>query len=300
MSLPSHDPESQAATGTLPHSALIAPRLSLSSCVRAYLTRSTLGVELRADQRYNYFPASPLCGIAWVRHGESVILRRGDECINQRLPTVSFVGPHTVPSVSANPGPVQTFIVALMPEALRAVAGVDVATFVNRIVPVSAALDDAWQAMTQAVLQAHDDAARVQVIEAFLEPRWSALRHAVMPRTDRYRYWVEGLALQAATSGIGRSLRQIERRIKQRAGLPLRELRRMARAEESFLKVRTAAPTSDTANYAPDWAAVAAEGGFSDQSHLCRETRRISGLSPNELKKAIEEDESFWAYRIWT
>jgi len=298
MSLPSHDPESQAATGTLPHSALIAPRLALSSCVRAYLTRSTLGVELRPDQRHNYFPASPLCGITWVIRGEAVIIRRGDECVNEPVPTVSFAGPHTLPSVHANPGPVQAFMLVLMPEALGAMTGLDIASFLNQIVPASAVFDDAWQAMMQAVLQAHDDAARLQVIEAFLEPRWRTLRQTAMPRTDRYRYWVEGLALQAATSGIGRSLRQMERRIKQRAGLPLRELRRMARAEDSFLNMRTAR-ASNTASYATDWAAVAADGGFADQSHLCRETRRISGLSPNELKKAIEEDESFWAYRIW-
>lgn len=298
MSLP-HDQGNQVTTGTLPHSALIAPCLSLSSCVRAYLTRSTLGAELRPDQRNNYFPASPLCGITWILRGEAQLIRRGNECVSEPVPTVSFAGPHTVPVVHANPGPVQAFMLALMPEALRAMAGVNIACHVNRIVPINSVLDASWQAMAGAVREAHDDAARVQVIEAFLEPRWRAVRQTAMPRTDRYRYWVEGLALQAASSGIGRSLRQMERRIKQKAGLPLRELRRLARAEESFLKVR-AAPVSDLQNYARDWATVAADGGFADQSHLCRETRRVSGLSPNELKKAIEQDESFWAYRLWS
>lgn len=298
MSLP-HDQGNQVTTGTLPHSALIAPCLSLSSCVRAYLTRSTLGAELRPDQRNNYFPASPLCGITWVLRGEAQLIRRGSECVSEPVPKVSFAGPHTVPVVHANPGPVQAFFLALMPEALRAMAGVNIAYHVNRIVPINTVLDASWQAMARAVLEAHDDAARVQVIEAFLEPRWHAVRQAAMPRTDRYRHWVEGLALQAANSGIGRSLRQMERRIKQKAGLPLRELRRLARAEESFLNTRTAS-ASETTNYQPDWAAMAADGGFADQSHLCRETRRISGLSPSELKKAIQEDESFWAYRIWS
>lgn len=298
MSLP-HDPGNQVATGTLPHSALIAPRLSLSSCVRAYLTRSTLGANLRPDQRNNHFPASPLCGITWVVRGEAQLIRRGTECVSEPVPTVSFAGPHTVPVVHANPGPIQAFMLALMPETLRAMAGVNIAHYVNRIVPISSVLDASWQAMAEAVLEAHDDAARVQVIEAFLEPRWRAVRQTAMPRTDRYRYWVEGLALQAASSGIGRSLRQMERRVKQKAGLPLRELRRLARAEESFLNTRTGA-ASGAKNYQPDWAALAADGGFADQSHLCRETRRMSGLSPSELKKAIQEDESFWAYRIWS
>ncbi|MDD5332456.1 MAG: AraC family transcriptional regulator [Rhodoferax sp.] len=298
MSLP-HDQGNQVATGTLPHSALIAPRLSLSSCVRAYLTRSTLGANLRPDQRNNYFPASPLCGITWVLQGEAQLIRRGNEWVSEPVPTVSFAGPHTVPVVHANPGPVQAFMLALMPQALRAMAGVNIACHVNRIVPISSVLDASWQAMAGAVLGASDDAARVQVIEAFLEPRWRAVRQTALPRTDRYRYWVEGLALQAASSGIGKSLRQMERRIKQKAGLPLRELRSLARAEESFLNTRTNA-ASGARNYQLNWATLAADGGFADQSHLCRETRRMSGLSPNELKKAIQEDESFWAYRIWS
>ncbi len=106
------------------------------------------------------------------------------------------------------------------------------------------------------------------------------------------------MALRATTSGVGKSLRQTERRIKQWAGLPLRDLRRLVRAEEAFLKTRIVR-ASDTPDYAPDWAAIAAEDGFADQSHLCRETRRISGLSPAELKKAVAEDECFWVYRIW-
>ena len=298
MSLLTPYSQSLAVAGTPPHSALIAPRLALSSCVRAYLTRSTLGTELRPDQRHNYFPASPLCSITWLLQGESQIIRRGNGCINESLPGVSFGGPHTVPSVSVNPGPAQAFMLLLIPQAVQAMAGVDIAAFVNRIVPISAVFDDAWQAMAQAVQHAPDDGARVQVIEAFLEPRWNAVRQEAMPRVDRYRYWAEGLALQATSSGVGKSLRQMERRIKHWAGLPLRDLRRMARAEDSFVTVRTTV-TPDAGKSATNWAAIAADGGFADQSHLCRETRRMTGLSPSELNRAIDEDESFWVYRIW-
>ena len=100
---------------------------------------------------------------------------------------------------------------------------------------------------------------------------------------------------EAANSGVGKSLRQAERRIKQWAGLPLRDLRRVARGEDMFYRAR-AVPAADD----PNWAELAVDGGYADQSHLCRETRRITGLSPNELKKAIDdEEESFWMYRIW-
>lgn len=43
-----------------------------------------------------------------------------------------------------------------------------------------------------------------------------------------------------------------------------------------------------------------ADTGYADQSHLSRETRRITGFPPGELRRRIIEDESFWVYRIWT
>jgi AraC-like DNA-binding protein len=234
----------------------------------------------------------------WLLQGDSTLIRRGDATISEKLPALSFFGPHTMPFVSANSGPVQAFMVVLLPQAVQALTELYLPTLVNRMRPLESLLDDAWMDMARAVQQANDDAARVQLIEAFLEPRWRAVRQDAMPRADRQRFWVEGLALQAATSGVGKSLRQVERRIKDWAGLPLRDLRRLARAEDSFLETRDTILLSP-GKHAPNWAEIAAESGYSDQSHLCRETRRVSGLTPNELKRAVQEDESFWAYRIF-
>jgi AraC-like DNA-binding protein len=291
--------DGKIAPGQPTTSALIAPSLALSSCVRAYITRSTVGAVLRPEQRYNHFPASPLCGIFWLLEGESLIVRRGEQWVNEPVPALSFAGPHTVPMVSVNPGPVWAFMLGLMPQAFQALTGLDLSAWVNRVGPVDAVLDGAWQAMARSVQEAPDDMARVQRIEAFLEPRWRLLSHQAVSRTQRYRYWAEGLALKAGTSGVGRSLRQAERRIKQWSGLPLRELRRIGRAEESFFLARAGYPV-EARQADVDWAAVAVDSGYADQSHLCREVRRVAGLSPNELKRAIDEDESFWTYRVWS
>jgi AraC-like DNA-binding protein len=40
-------------------------------------------------------------------------------------------------------------------------------------------------------------------------------------------------------------------------------------------------------------------GGYSDQSHMSREAREISGLSPSEILRRGLEDETYWVYRIW-
>lgn len=44
---------------------------------------------------------------------------------------------------------------------------------------------------------------------------------------------------------------------------------------------------------------LADASGYADQSHLCREVRRVTGFSPEELYRRIQEDEGFWSYRLW-
>ena len=283
-------------------SALVAPSLGLASCVRSYVMRSTMDAELRPEQRYNHFPASPLCGIFWLLEGESRVVRRGESWVDEPVPRVSFAGPHTMPVISVNPGPVRAFMLGLLPQAFQALTGLNLANWVNRIAPLNEVFDDSWKSMAQRVLEAPDDNSRIHHIESFLEPRWHDLRGLVVSRPERYRYWAEALALKAGTTGVGTSLRQTERRIKQWAGLSLRDLRRLGRAEQSFFLVRDSLPQGEAQNVeaSPNWAAIALDSGYADQSHLCREVRRVAGMSPAELQRAIEEDEGFWTYRIWS
>jgi AraC-like DNA-binding protein len=42
----------------------------------------------------------------------------------------------------------------------------------------------------------------------------------------------------------------------------------------------------------PSWAAIAAESGFCDQSHLVRECRAIAGLAPGEIHRERRAQEA--------
>jgi AraC-like DNA-binding protein len=271
------------------------PRFSLSQCIRAVVARSTLGIgrDWPAAWHDNHFPASPLCALSWCFHGHTEVLH--PDRSPERLPPIYFSGPFTQPTRSRNTAEGHGMMLMLLPDAVQALTGLDPSTFVNRFVPAEAVLDADWLAMTHAVRVACDDAARVALIEAFLEPRWQALRPgADTPGRMRVQDWAQGLALRAAASGMGRSLRAAERRIKGWTGLPMRELRGLGRAEQAFFRTLAAGdgPVS--------WAEVAADTGYADQSHLCREIRRVTGFAPAELRRRIAEDESFWIYRIWT
>lgn len=93
--------------------------------------------------------------------------------------------------------------------------------------------------------------------------------------------------------GSGRSERQVDRRIKAWTGQALRQLRGVGRAEDSLFRARQANDSNDL-----KWSAIAVDSGFSDQAHLCREFRRVTGLSPGDLRRFVAH-ESYWMYQVW-
>ena len=166
--------------------------------------------------------------------------------------------------------------------------------WLDKIADVRDVLPADWIALCDTVQQAADDDIRVQLIQDFLEPRWQAARPATPMGAARYLDWAQGLAMRAALSAPGRSLRQTERRIKAWAGQPMRELMGIGRAERAFFAALTAERKGRV-----DWADIAAQEGYADQSHLVRATRRVTGFSPEALRRRISEDEAFWVYRLW-
>ncbi len=267
---------------------LIPSRSSLASCVRAFVARSTVGVALKPNERVNHFPATPACTLTWFLQGECELVPGG-----MRLPRIVFAGPQTQPTCTYNPGPVHAFMMVVMPDALHAIAGIDAGTHVDMLCDAQTVFDADWRRLLRAVLDAADDADRVRSIEAFLDPLWQACR-SEGAAARRYHDWTRALAMRAVSSGVGRSARQAERRVRAWAGLPLRRLRALARAESALLDALEAHSRGRV-----DWAGIAAHTGFADQPHLSREARRVSGCSPCELLRRIELEEPFWIYRIW-
>ena len=100
----------------------------------------------------------------------------------------------------------------------------------------------------------------------------------------RHRPGVEGMALDLlrASNGrggvdgvavrVGTSARHLRRSVRRRAGLSLKGYARTLR----FL----AAVTDADRAVSPQWARIAADAGFCDQSHLVRESRALCGMAP--------------------
>lgn len=280
-------------------SRLWLPHASLASCVRAVISRNTTHLQLTEPQRYNHFPVSPSCGLWWMFEGSGEMLATGapahPDSPRTKLPLpLIFNGPNLHPVVSWNPGPVHGLMLVIQPDALALLTGIDPGAYIDRVVAAQDVLPPDWLAWSRTLFDAPNDAQRVALIEDFLDARWQAVRPRGPLHSHMLADWQQGLTVRAATSGLGRSLRQMERRIKQWTGQPLRELRGMSRAERMFFDTTLALDQGDV-----NWTELASEAGYTDQSHFCRQTRRFTGFSPEELRRHIAEEESFWAYRLW-
>ena len=189
------------------------------------------------------------------------------------------------------------FVLLLAPDALWWLTGADMARHLNRISPLAAALDDSWQAMALDVLHAPTDEDRVRRIEKFLEPRWYAARsrnRAVSwGPAQRHGEWSRAAISRAHFFFKGRSRRQLERQMRTSTGWSARALRGLARAEEALLLA------AHSTQLRVNWASIAAEAGYADQSHLCRELRRYTGFSPQQLWRCLPNEDDLWVYKAW-
>ena len=113
---------------------------------------------------------------------------------------------------------------------------------------------------------------------------------AARPGGTTLRAWLAFLLAHAACTRTGVGLRQAQRRIKFWAGQSRRDLQLYVRAEQAFALVRQwgGGTLSD----------VAAQAGYSDQSHFGREVKRITGFSPAQFARRMQSDEAFWMYRL--
>ena len=278
----------------LPISKFIVPRLSLASCLRAIVVRSTLGCGLPDGQRLNRYPATAFPTLFLQLSGESVMVDPWDPAMVCPPGGVLLSGVQNRPTATANPGPTHFMMVLFFPDALHRLTGIDMNAVADQFLPLDGLLGMEWQEMTARMLEAEGDEARVALLEEFLEPRWRAAREGGA-FDGVVGDWVRRLGAQAAAAGIGRSARMAERRIRAWAGVPLRRLRRAYRAEQTFLAARDAARNGKVS-----LGDMAQLGGYADQAHMSREAREVSGLSPGEILRRLEEDETYWIYRIWS
>src|SRR5437868_2589375 len=120
-------------------SEIMWPRPAVADCIFCMIVRDTRGVTLDHDQRFNFFPASPVCSVTSVIAGDWHLIDRPEQMDDPgsgaKLPGLSFAGAQLRPPVSWNPGEICAITIAFYPDALSAMTGLDLSPFTGRIVP---------------------------------------------------------------------------------------------------------------------------------------------------------------------
>ena len=146
----------------------------------------------------------------------------------------------------------------------------------DEAVPVGDIWGREGEHLEDAVLDAPNDARRRLVVEKFLTARllntepheqFDAAVSVIMQSRGQTR-----VAQLAAV--VGWSPRQLEREFRTKAGLSPKALARIIRFQ-SLLQLVGEAPLRQ-------WASLALEGGYADQSHMVREFREFAGQSPTD------------------
>ena len=272
------------------HARLLSPRTSLAGLIMAGIARDTRGLDLPPDQCFNFFPASPLCALTYVFEGALHDVDAIGRVAPEPLPPLFLSGHHRSPIASWSDGPVLALTVGLWPEAWGALTGMDIERLVDHVGPLDAWLDARARAPFEAAARSRDVDDVFASLQDALEPLWRTAR----PKGSVAPYWLEdwarGLAARAALSDWGRGARRAQRSFKAWAGQSRRDLARHVHVEALFARTR--------ARGALDLAALAAEAGYADQSHMGREVKRVTGQSPAKLAELVGSDEGYWCYRL--
>ena len=286
--------------GGAPHDSLGLAPPSLQGALIALIRRDTSRAALDAAQRLSHFPASPMVTLSWY-HGMDVgLVEPGDARRGWRPfgASVLLAGSQTHPLVTWEPTTGRGYMACFAPDAAQLLFGVDLAAIQDRFAPAHELLGSEWTPLWDALLAAGDETAAMAALERFLAPRWRAVTgggSALLSLRQFGRHWVEKLAWQAHDWHRTRSPRQVERRIKSLSGRSLRQWQALTRTEGLFFAARDRYESGGEL----DWATLALDEGFADQSHMSRAARQISGFAPNEFAKRFIEDETFWVYRLW-
>lgn len=270
------------------------PDASLGGCIFVAAERDTRGQSLRDEERFNYFPATPFSMISWVFQGSLHLVddpgAGGQPTLGAALPRVVFSGPHRGPSASWSPGPIHALSIAMTPDAALDLFGISAEQVVDTVIALDEVASGPIVDRLVAV-EPIDGGSAFPTIESILAEAWSDVRAG--QHLASVRRWTQSVAMKAAFSRAGLGARQAQRRIRVRTGQSQRDLERYARLEDTIAQAVARPP-----GVRLDLADLAASAGYADQSHMGREVRRATGVSPARLEALIENEEGFWFYRL--
>ena len=191
----------------------------------------------------------------------------------QEAPPFHLLGPTTGPTSARAAGPVFLFGLGLTPAGWQALLGSDASAMVNRVIDTTALFGPV---VAEAAIGLRADGG-VATMAASVAP---LLRRLFQPgqqatlgfcrAVDDWLADAPSPAIETLIVATGLSRRQVERRCNALYGVPPKLLARRYRALRAAVALASGGPVPE---------------GFYDQSHLIREVKQFTGLTPRRLRE---------------
>jgi AraC-like DNA-binding protein len=219
---------------------------------------------------------------SWIEAAQlpvTLIVDLGEPLVasGRRLPEAWLAGPTAAPEV-VELGPGQTTLdVKLSPLGSFRLLGIPTREIAHRVVGLDDLFGPAGRRLTEQIVEAKSWEGRFRLVDAFLSRRVDEA-----PRTTPVveEAWLR-LCRSCGRLPIGRlatelqiSRRHLGNLFKEEVGLSPKTVARLLRFTEASGRMR-ATPEN--------WASIALDCGYSDQSHLNREFRDFSGTTPGDF-----------------
>ncbi|MFE5710538.1 helix-turn-helix domain-containing protein [Streptomyces sp. NPDC056501] len=198
-----------------------------------------------------------------------------------------FYGAHARPKILRRQGAVEGVEISVLPWVARRLFGASMDDLADTVVDADAVIGRHLPFLAEAVSEASDWPARFAVLDRQLL-RWTARADnarssAREPAPTVLRAWdlITGTAgtmpIHDVATRARWSRRQLEIRFREQIGLTPKRLARGLRLDRAITLLSTGLSQADTASAA----------GFSDQPHLAREFRTLTGMPPGRFLHAL-------------
>ena len=196
----------------------------------------------------------------------------------QDAPMLHVIGPTTGAIRTRAQGPILLVGMGLQPAGWFALLGIDASTMINRAFDGVAAFGSGMRLAADAMRATDDMDARIRIAADFVRRLLADVDSRELDFARLIDAWLAGSAspeLDELSAMTGLSRRQVERRCNALYGAPPKVLARKYRALRAASALASGTATLDT---------LLSEG-FYDQSHLIREMKRFTGLTPRQMRE---------------
>lgn len=191
-----------------------------------------------------------------------------------------LIGPTTIPGPPSVPYRAES--IGAYFRVGSVIAGAPLSDFENRVI----ALEDLWgleaRRLAEDLNAIQSESARIARLEAALIRRITSLRPTgTALDIPRVAAWIVSsggrLTVERLAAAAGLSRQHFARVFHTNVGMPPKVYCQLARFQATLAHLQAGAEV--------EWAQVACEAGYTDQSHMIAEFRRFSGMTPEALRR---------------